>query len=90
MLMSLPTVVVPHSLSSETNEASSVSPGLSDISTCFFFFFFFSKLLRPQRRLPREEDSLGVYNCLAVLAKKISEEQAIVVADASYILKSLT
>lgn len=88
MLMSLPTVVVPHSLSSETNEASSVSPGLSDISTCFFFFF--SKLLRPQRRLAREEDSLGVYNCLAVLAKKISEEQAIVVADASYILKSLT
>lgn len=86
MLMSLPTVVVPHSLSSETNEASSVSPGLSDISTCFFF----SKLLRPQRRLPREEDSLGVYNCLAVLAKKISEEQAIVVADASCILKSLT
>lgn len=53
-------------------------------------FFFFSKLLRPQRRLPREEDSLGVYNCLAVLAKKISEEQAIVVADASCILKSLT
>lgn len=89
MLMSLPTVVVPHSLSSETNEASSVSPGLSDISTCFLFFFF-SKLLRPQRRLPREEDSLGVYNCLAVLAKKISEEQAIVVADASCILKSLT
>lgn len=55
-----------------------------------FFVFFFSKLLRPQRRLPREEDSLGVYNCLAVLAKKISEEQAIVVADASCILKSLT
>lgn len=52
--------------------------------------FFSPKLLRPQRRLPREEDSLGVYNCLAVLAKKISEEQAIVVADASCILKSLT
>ena len=86
MLVSLPTVVVPHSLSSETNEASSVSPCLPEVSTGFCFS---SKLLRPQRRLPREEDSLGVYNCLAVLAKKISEEEAIVVDDPSCILKSL-